>query len=401
MSVTNSTNFGNGWVAWACPVNLVLASIYKMANPQLTGYNTGFMASLLSEENMMNAPQKLNANGPNQIRIAYSTRPLEASVSEVKMVPCADQAESVRKESNLTLDLYSSAGWKMNLNSFLLFCKEFSEVLPRLNQILEMEKFAPIINPSDMNNVLNSQNAMLEMLKMMPGTMANINSLIATQNALRANMNKQLVKELYADFIGSFAGPAPISATPLGVDIITAANGALVHKGFQDIIFEYQKAMRNGMPIVVGFNLLQRALSSFSDYCCNEMGSPLNPMATAGSFAMKYWADQYVNVVANGASTTEDFIVYEPGALALFTRNDNAEINGVTLGTVTHGIVPDVQYPSLTYDYSVDTDGCTKEINFNLGIQYGLWGMLPAETYAVGDVLAGVNGVFQFTAQAI
>ncbi len=250
MSVTNSTNFGNGWVAWACPVNLVLASIYKMANPQLTGYNTGFMASLLSEENMMNAPQKLNANGPDQIRIAYSTRPLEASVSETKMVPCADQAESVRKESNLTLDLYSSAGWKMNLNSFLLFCNEFSAVLPRLNQILEMEKFAPIVNPSDMNNVLNSQNAMLEMLKMMPGTMANINSLIATQNALRANMNKQLVKELYADFIGSFAGPAPISATPLGVDIITAANGALVHKGFQDIIFEYQKAMRNGMPIV-------------------------------------------------------------------------------------------------------------------------------------------------------
>jgi len=53
------------------------------------------------------------------------------------------------------------------------------------------------------------------------------------------------------------------------------------------------------------------------------------------------------------------------------------------------------------YDVIVNPNGCTNEIEFQLGVQFDLWAFRPADMYQVGDNLAGVNGVFHYTANAI
>ena len=97
MSVTTSANFGNGWIPWVCPVNFALASIWKASNPQLTGYHTGLLTSLLSPENVENAPfMQSQIGNSNQIRLGFRQRPLTSSVLRTKMAACAPQAETPR-----------------------------------------------------------------------------------------------------------------------------------------------------------------------------------------------------------------------------------------------------------------------------------------------------------------
>jgi hypothetical protein len=279
--------------------------------------------------------------------------------------------------------------------------------IPAVNTVLANANMGQVRTPNDLFLVAQNSAALQALVDSMPGTYMNMSSLIAVQNALRNDMNAQLVEELYGvPLIGEFAGPAPKSLPALSVDIITTANGALVYKGFQDIIFEYKKAMQTGTPIAVGFNLLERALASFTDYCCNTMGaggnvSSLDPTRKAGQFNMHYYADQQINEVALGASSTEDFIVYAPGALKLFTRNEFTGKRARKMGTVTRGTIGDVRVPGLEWDFAVSEDGCAEVVTFNLGIMFGLWGRLPANTYQVGDNLEGVNGVFHFQANAI
>lgn len=402
MSVTTSANFGNGWIPWVCPVNFALASIWKASNPQLTGYHTGLLTSLLSPENVENAPfMQSQIGNSNQIRLGFRQRPLTSSVLRTKMAACAPQAETPRKELNFDLDKYSTLGWKIDIDGYVTFCNELAAALPNINAILSRERRAMVDmnNPLSMVNVFQSESAMYELMRMMPGTLANIQDLIATQNAIKNDINAQLVAEMYTSFIGAFAGPSA-STAPLSVDVISSANGSIVYKGFNDIKNEYLKAFRTGTPIMVGFGLLQRALSALTDYCCNLTGTMFDPNRMAAGLGMKYYIDQHVNVLAEGASTIEDFIVYAPGSMAFFSRNEFTNQRG-TLGTVTRDVLPDMELPGLSYDVIVNPNGCTNEIEFQLGVQFDLWAFRPADMYQVGDNLAGVNGVFHYTANAI
>jgi len=397
MSVTTSTSFGTGWAEWFCPVNFVLAYVAKSANPQLTGYNTGLLMALMSPENLASAPINQGAIGnSNQIRIGYRKRILSSAVVRTKMTACDTQDVTPLEELNFSLDKYATSGWKVQMNDFYTFCNEFSVALPNINAILRREQRQEITTVANLNNIFASQTALTELIRMMPGTLANIHDLVMIQNAIRNDINQQLAIELYNSFIGNFAGPAPIAASPLSVDVITAANGSLIQKGFQDMLFQYRKAQQQGMPFLVGFNLLQRALSSLTDYCCNLTGSELDPNRTVTGLGMKYYADQHVNEVASGATSTESFVMFAPGALAVYFRNEFGQPTKV--GNVHRGTIPDVQMPGLVYDYIANEDGCDNSITFQLGTQFGLWGMRPADTYNVGDNLANVNGVFELTA---
>lgn len=397
MSVTTSTSFGTGWNEWFCPVNFILAYVFKSANPQLTGYNDGLFQSLMSPENMAAAPivDPASIGKSNQIRLGYRRR--NAEISEVAMVACDTAVETPLYELNFALNKYSSGKWKISFETMQMFCNEFSEAFPAINTILRRELGAggEITGLNNLNNVLRSPNALTELVRMMPGTFANIHDLIMVQNAIRHNINKQLVTEMYLSFIGDFAGPSPV-ASPYAVALITAANGSLVNKGFQNMWHEYRKAMRQGTPILVGFNLLQKALSSMTDYCCNLTGSELDPMRTASGIGMKFYADQHVNQVALGATSTESFIMYAPGSMAVYFRNNYKE--PYTLNGVHRGVIADLELPGVEYDYIVKEDGCDNSITFQLGTQFGLWAFRPADTYNVGDDLVNVNGVFELTA---
>lgn len=403
MSVTTSTNFGNGWIPWVCPVNFVLAAGWKSTNPQLTGYHTGLLTSLLSPENVANAPFVQSQIGnSNQIRLGFRQRPLTSSVVRTKMAACDPQAETPRKELNFDLDKYSTLGWKINIDGYAKFCNELAAAIPNVNAILAREKRTQMVemnNPFSITNVFQSESALGELMRMMPGTLANVQDLIATQNAIKNDINAQLVAEMYASFIGAFGGPSP-SVAPLSVDIISNTGGSIVYKGFNDIKNEYLKAFRTGTPIMLGFGLLQRSLSALTDYCCNLTGTMFDPNRMAAGLGMKYYIDQHVNSLAEGATTIEDFIVYAPGSMAFFSRNEFTNQRG-TLGTVTRDVLPDMELPGLSYDVIVNPNGCTNEIEFQLGVQFDLWAFRPADMYQVGDNLAGVNGVFHFTANAI
>jgi hypothetical protein len=407
MSVTASTNFGNGWSPWLCPVALILAQAYSMANPQLTGYNDGFLESLASPDNMANGPIKLDSFGENQIRIAYKQRRLASTVSTTPVSACSTQTSDVLKEDLLTVDKYVSSGWSLTVSEYAKFCEEIATAINNVNNVFAGLNQPPVSTPADLNRVRASAPALMALISSMPFTYHNINSFIECQNRLRHKMNIGLVQELYASFVGGFAAPNQ-SASPLAVNIVTAANGSLVQGGFGRINFEYKKAQQSGMPIIVGFNNVEIALSSMTNYCCNTVGSgagdmvTLDPNRRAGTFMMHYYADQAIPDTANGASTTEDFIVYSPGALKMFTRNEWTGARAKTWGDgVTLGTVADVRVPGLEWDFAVREEGCTEKITFNMGVAYALWGLLPGTAYATGDVLEDVNGVFHFTAVAI
>jgi hypothetical protein len=253
----------------------------------------------------------------------------------------------------------------------------------------------PIANPTDFVARSRTDAGLQVILNSMPFTYTLMRDLTQYMTALRTTMNTELVKEAYASYLGDFAGPAP-SASPLSVDILTAADGSLVYKGFQDIYFEYTKAQQKGAGILVGFNNLFKALSTYVDNCCNLLGSDLNPSARVQMMNMRYYIDEAVPVVANGATSTESFLLYAPGALKMFTRNE--WLSSYRLGNVTRGNIADVMYPNLMYDFSINEDGCTGngEISIGLGLNYDLWGRDKTTTYAVGDKLSGVNGVFHF-----
>ena len=65
------------------------------------------------------------------------------------------------------------------------------------------------------------------------------------------------------------------------------SDGSLVYKGFQDIYFEYTKAQQKGAGILVGFNNLFKALSTYTDNCCNLLGTDLNPTARVQMMNMR------------------------------------------------------------------------------------------------------------------
>lgn len=379
------------WTEWICPVAFRLATVYSMNSPDFTGYNDGFLASLLSPDNMSTGPEKIgNGTGPKQIRVGYNKRPALSKVTKTKLNPCADFDPVDNYEDIFSVDKEISTGWELSIADWMNVCIEIGEMASALRNA-----GMPIANINDFIARSRTDAGLQVIVNSMPFTYSLMKDLTQHMTALRTVMNTELVKEAYASYIGNFAGPTP-SASPLSVDILTAADGSLVYKGFQDIFFEYTKAQQRGAGIMVGFNNLFKALATFTDNCCNLLGGDLNPTARVQNFNLRYYVDEAVPVVANGATSTESFLLYSPGSMKLFTRNE--WLSSYRVGNVTRGNLADVMYPNLMYDFSINEDGCTRngEISIGLGLNYDLWGRDKATTYPVGDKLANVNGVFEF-----
>lgn len=384
------------WTEWICPVAFRLATVYSINSPDFTGYNDGFLASLLSPDNMSTGPEKIgNGTGQNQIRIGYNKRPALSVVTTTKLDPCDTFDTVANYEDIFSVEKYVSTGWKISIEDWNKVCLEIGEMASALRSA-----GMPIANINDFIARSRTDAGLQVILNSMPFTYTLMRDLTQYMTALRTIMNTELVKEAYASYIGNFAGPSA-SASPLSVAILTAAEGQLVYKGFQNIYFEYTKAQQKGAGIMVGFNNLFKALSTYTDNCCNLLGSDLNPTARVQMMNMRYYVDEAVPVVANGATSTESFILYAPGSMKLFTRNE--WLSSYRVGNVTRGNLADVMYPNLMYDFSINEDGCTGngEVSIGLGLNYDLWGRDKATTYPVGDKLANVNGVFEFTGATI
>lgn len=381
---------------WICPVFFVLSSTYSMNSPDFTGYNDGFLGSLLSSDNMSQGPEKIgNGTGQNQIRVGYNKRPLVSVVANTKLDPCGTFDATENFEDIFSVDKLASVGWKISFEDWNKICLEIGEMSNSLRSA-----GMPIATITDFMSRARTDQGLQVILNSMPFTFALMRDLTQYMTAMRTYINTELVQELYASFIGDFAGPSA-STSPLSVDLLNATDGALVYKGFQDIYFEYTKAKQKGMGILVGFNNLFKALSTYADNCCNLFGGELNPQARVQLMNMRYWVDEAIPVVANGATSTQSFVMYSPGSLKMFTRNE--WLRTYKAGNVTRGNIADVMFPGLVYDFTMNEDGCTGngELSFGLGIQFDLWGRDKTTTYAVGDNLSGVNGVFEFTGATI
>lgn len=183
----------------------------------------------------------------------------------------------------------------------------------------------------------------------------------------------------------------------LGTDSNTGTQVPLF-ANYADILLDYQYNQFMGTPMLLGDGYLQKffMLSKFS--CCNAAGVAYDSaIAEAGAaFYLDPAASQYF-----GANS---FLSIAPNTVHLLWFNSNANIN-IDSPLQRNIVIQDPVYPQLKWDLDF-TFTCDKTWNYKISawadvfsaIQSDAFGTDYSPQHVCEDQLAGVNGIFGWTA---
>lgn len=183
----------------------------------------------------------------------------------------------------------------------------------------------------------------------------------------------------------------------LGTDSTTGTQVPLF-ANYADVLLDYQFNQFNGTPMLLGDGYLQKffMLSKFS--CCNADGVAYDAaIAEAG-------AAFFLDPMASTYFGPNSFVMIAPNTVHLLWFNENTNIN---LDTPLRRqiVVPDPLYPQLKWDLDFEYT-CDKVWTYKLSawadtfqaIQSDAFGTDNSPQNACEDQLAGVNGIFGYTA---
>lgn len=183
----------------------------------------------------------------------------------------------------------------------------------------------------------------------------------------------------------------------LGTDATTGTQVPLF-ANYADVLLDYQYNQFNGVPMLLGDGYLQKffMLSKFS--CCNADGVAYDSaIAEAG-------AAFYLDPAASTYFGANSFVMVAPNTVHLMWFNENQNIN-IDTPLRRQIVVNDPIYPQLKWDLDFEYT-CDKVWTYKISawadtfiaIQSDAFGTDNSPQNACEDQLAGVNGIFGYTA---
>ena len=183
----------------------------------------------------------------------------------------------------------------------------------------------------------------------------------------------------------------------LGTDTTTGTQVPLF-ANYSDILLDYQYNQFNGVPQLLGDGALQKFMMLSKYSCCAADGvSYDSAIAEAG-------AAFYIDPKASTYFGTNSFVMVAPNTVHLLWFNENANV-GIKSDIRSQIVVPDPLYPQLKWDMDFEYT-CDKQWHYKISawadtffaIQSDAFGTDNSPQNACEDQLAGVNGVFGYTA---
>jgi hypothetical protein len=213
----------------------------------------------------------------------------------------------------------------------------------------------------------------------------------AQMDSIRQYINGQLITYMISQ-VGNYAGGTNSGTSPIALNLLEpiATGGITVgnYIGESTMLNALADASVLGLPIAIGNGDLRSYVNMQKIGCCNNGGIDMN---LAGQFAY-FMDDQLTTALANN-----NFYVLEAGALQFLPVNFNKGEYELLAPTESRSTIIDPVIPGLEYDFNFfKPPGCNYWIG-QLSLNY-TFGALYNDGYQAGDILDGVNGIFQFNA---
>lgn len=210
-------------------------------------------------------------------------------------------------------------------------------------------------------------------------------------DALAQNINKNLLTEQLLNF-GENKRTGLSTAT--SVNVITAATGAPLATGIQDIKDDYFfHNQESRTPMSIGGSLINKYYDTLEVGCCNDAGTEMDALLSSAEI-MRFRDTTIENIIG-----VNNFIIMSPGRSQMITWNKYVNENSYVVDPLaSNGTITDPR-TGITYDMKVLKDRCTDEWFVRLELNYGMW-YQPLEAYQVADPLRGINGTYLYKAVA-
>lgn len=344
----------------SCPnVQESLALAWGYDNLKLQ--NVNIMRFLLSDVNRNDFIQNqinFRAGGIKAVEVVYGQRFLESAVSSTGRVSCT--GFSVNGETSKVYEIDPTAGAsmgvKLKLADLQTRCEADATYLGR--------------------QVLSLMNVLIEKME--------------TDAALALIANS-------GNFASDVLNGNPAGTTAVKTVKTKSSGGVILTDAIEDVSFENMANEFNAKPFVFGGALWEKYARALNAACCGDLGIDAGVYKEASGVTIVYAPKVQLN-----ASEVDYGYSVIPGTVQVIFFNEffggGENIWVMDDDSKKQGIIQHPEFPNLTFDYQATytcDDANNKVWEISVGLAYDFI-FLPADMYAAGDILDGVNGVLAF-----
>ena len=342
----------------SCP-NIQLGLTEAWFNNQPLG-NVNLVRFLLSDINKKDTFQRQLTPGDGKLRsveLVYGQRFLESSVGETARIACS--GFSADGETSKVYEIDPTVGAN----------KTFSMTLSSLQTRCEADELYLS------KEILKAMNVLIQKME--------------TDAAIAVIANS-------GNFATDVDNGDPAGTTTLKTTKTKTSGGAILTDAIEDVAFENMANDFTETPYIFGGAIWEKYARALGAACCGDLGVNAGVYKDNSGVVIGYSQ----KVQANAANANDGYALI-PGAVQMVTFNEFGgsspwvlDDDSIKQGTL---IYPDPALP-LVFDYYAKytcTDANTKVWDIGLGLAYDFM-FLPADMFAVGDRLEGVNGVLGF-----
>lgn len=342
----------------SCPnVQESLALAWGYDNLKLQ--NVNIMRFLLSDVNRNDFIQNqinFRSGGIKAVEVVYGQRFLESAVSSTGRVSCTGFTTDGDTSKVYEIDPTAGAsyGVKLKLADLQTRCEADATYLGR--------------------EVLKLMNVLIEKME--------------TDAALALIANSG---NFASDVInGNSAGTTTVKTTKT-----KSTGGVILTDAIEDVAFENMANEFNAKPFVFGGALWEKYARALNAACCGDLGVDAGVYKDASGVTIVYAPKVQLN-----ASKVDYGYSVIPGTVQVITYNEFGGEGNIWVmddDSKKQGVIAHPELP-ITFDYQATytcDDANNKVWEISVGLAYDFI-YLPADMYAVGDILEGVNGVLAF-----
>lgn len=325
-------------------IQTTLNNLLGSGSPELMRTEVGFLQALTSPQNMAGVtivPIDLKNGKKRQVRITYLQRGTDDNIITEEPANCNPEVFQSPLEETVDVTKFIATKWfGFNDDDMRLLCEGDDMYRGR---------------------VMNAQ-----------------------IDPMMVKLNKQLITLQAANF-GAFA--PPIYVPYKDVTMINAAGDGITYIGSARMKEDFRNLNSSATPIVVGAGNLSIYATMAKIGCCNQLGQDLSRAAD-----FDFFRDKYVDEILG----ENHFIGLVPGYVQLLTWNKYRGKYAKTSDTFAKGTIID-PVTGIEMDMRWEYASCDEQWAVQFSLRYELW-YIPADSFAEGDELEGVNFTLHYRA---
>lgn len=328
-------------------VQASMNQLFRDNSPALKRTAVGYLQAVTSGSNTAGVEQIPidPGNGKKrQVRIKYYNRGVEDDITDEFPTTCDTELEKTPLEETVDIEQEIwTKGMRFNETEMRKLCEPDSEW---------------------MANIINSE-----------------------VDPLMVLLNKRMLAIQAANF-GKF-NPDISPATFKDVTLLKTGTLAPVFIGESQIMEDMENLDTMGArPILIGAGYLGHYVRQVGIGCCNDNGLDIG---RAGNF--DYYRDRFAAAILGGS---EHFAALVPGYVQLLTYNRYVGTYKKDSNTFSHGTIVDPM-TGIQLDMKWHYNDCDDTYSVRFGVAWDMY-FLPANAFATGDELEGVNFTLHYRA---